>query len=174
LPRQFPDVALPLDDQYASILDGCTFKLDSFWSNFHHDEYLIKFLYSQPSLTHVDMPNLLPDELCTIYDRSAVFDATCLPNLTRVSGQVAWLRHLIPGRPVSEVDISIYPVIDEDFIDWNFFTLSTAPIRQLTMSHGFTYGKPAEFLASIFPSLVHLSIIVRLDLYYEDVRRPFF
>jgi hypothetical protein len=159
-------LALYLDDPYSNILDGCTFKLDSFSFNLRCDENLLKFLNSQPSLTHV--------EFRTISDPSTAFDATCLPNLTRATAQVAWLRRLIPGRPVSEVDISLYPVIDEDSIDWNFFTLSTAPIRKLTMSQGFIYDKPAEFLASIFPSLVHLSIIVRPDLYNIDVRRPFF
>jgi hypothetical protein len=165
---------LALGDKYSNILDGCTFKLDSFSFDTRCDEYLLKFLNSQPSLTHVTMPNLSHAELHTIYDRIPTFDATCVPNLTRVFAQVAWLRRLIPGRPVSEVDVSGYPVIDSDFIDWNFFTLSTAPIRKLTITQSFIYDKPAEFLASIFPSLVHLSIFMIPDLYYEDVRRQFF
>jgi hypothetical protein len=167
-------LVLYLDDRNPNILDGCTFKLDSFSSNLYCDEYFLKFLNSQPSLTDVKMPDLSPVELRTIYDRSTAFDATCLPNLTRVSAQVAWLRRLVPGRPVIEVDISVFPVIDEDFIDWNFFTLSTAPILKLTMPHGFICGKPAEFLASSFPSLVHLSINIMQGLYDIDVRRPVF
>ena len=166
-------LAIYLEDQYPNILDGCTFKLDSFSSNSSREEYYQKILNSQPSLTHVEMPNLAPDELRTVYDRSPTFDATCIPNLTRISAQVAWLRCLIPGRPVSEVDVSGYYVIDRDFIDWNFFTLSTAPIRKLTMTQDFIYDKPAELLASIFPSLVHLSIDMIPDIYYEDVRGPF-
>jgi hypothetical protein len=75
---------------------------------------------------------------------------------------------------VSEVEVSQHEVIDRDLIDWNFFTLSTAPIRKLTITQSFIYNKPAEFLASIFPSLVHLSITMIPDLYYKDVRRPFF
>ena len=108
-----------------------------------------------------------------IYDGSTVFDATCLPNLTRISAQVAWLRHFIPGRPVSEVEVSQHEVIDRDLIDWNFFTLSTAPIRKLTMEQDFLYDKPVEFLASLFPSLVHLEVFMAL-MDYENVRRPFF
>jgi hypothetical protein len=161
---------LTLDDKYSDILDGCTFKLDSFLFSFRCDEYLLNFLNSQPSLTHVGMSIFKPVEL----DGSTVFDATCLPNLTRVSAQVAWLRRLIPGRPVSEVVVSGYPVIDRDFIDSNFFALSTTPIRKLTITQSFIYNKPAEFLASIFPSLVHLSITMIPNLYYKDVRRPFF
>ena len=167
-------LALYLDDRNSNILDGCTFKLDSFSFNLRCDEYLLQFLNSQPSLTHVEMSKYSRVELCTIYDRSTAFDATCLPNLTRVFAQVAWLRRLIPGRPVSEVEVPGYPAIDKDLIDWNFFTLSTAPIRKLTMTQDFIYDKPAELLASIFPSLVHFSIYMIPDLYYEDVRSPFF
>jgi len=167
-------LALYLDDRNSNILDGCTFKLDSFSFNLRCDEYLLQFLNSQPSLTHVKMSKYSRVELCTIYDRSTAFDATCLPNLTRIFAQVAWLRRLIPGRPVSEVEVPGYPAIDKDLIDWNFFTLSTAPIRKLTMTQDFIYDKPAELLASIFPSLVHFSISMVPDLYYEDVRSPFF
>jgi hypothetical protein len=167
-------LVLYLDDRNPNILDGCTFKLDSFSSNLYCDEYFLKFLNGQPSLTHVEMPNFARFKLHTIYDRSPTFDATFLPNLTRISAQVAWLRCLIPGRPVSEVDVSGYFVIDRDYIDWNFFTLSTTPIRKLTTSQHFICSKPAELLASIFPSLVHLSISMVPDLCNIDVRKPFF
>jgi hypothetical protein len=163
---------LELDDKYYNVLDGCTFKLETFSFGYRCDENLLKFLNSQPSLTHVIMSNPSPDELHTILDRKFVFDATCLPNLTRATAHAAWLPHLIPGRPVSEVNVSGYLDIDRDFFDWNFFTLSTAPIRELTMDQEFLYDKPAEFLASIFPSLVRLRIFMTLD--YEEVRRPFF
>jgi hypothetical protein len=165
-------LALYLDDRNPHILDGCTFKLDSFSSNLYCDEYLIKFLNIQPSLTCFGLTDLSSDERHTIHDRSTAFGATHLPNLTRVTAHVAWLRHLIPGRPVSDVNVSGYPVVDSDFVDWNFFTLSTAPIRKLTMKQDFLYDKPVEFLASLFPSLVHLRVIMTPG--YDYVRRPFF
>jgi hypothetical protein len=146
---------LELDDKFYNILDGCTFKLDSFWFSLSCDEYPLKFLNSQPSLTVVGISNSSPDEP---YDCSTVFDSTCLPNLTRISAHVAWLPHLIPARPVSDVSVYGYPDVDRDSINWNFFTLSTAPILELTMDQDFLYDKPAEFLASLFPSLVHLNI----------------
>src|ERR1700728_3958695 len=37
----------------SSILDGCTFKLDSFSCRLPYDEALLKFLNSQPTLTQV-------------------------------------------------------------------------------------------------------------------------
>jgi hypothetical protein len=155
-----------IDRKYSYILEGCTFKLDSFSFNLRCDEYLLNFLNNQPSLTHVQMGSP---------DRIIVFDSTCLPNLTRVSAQVPWLRRLIPGRPVSELDVFGFPAIDRHLIDWNFFTLSTAPIQKLTTTQEFLMYKPAEFLASIFPSLVHLSIYMIQDLHVEDVvRGPFF
>jgi hypothetical protein len=59
----------------ASVLDGCTFKLDSFTYSFPYSESLQKFLNSQPGITNLTIwggCKLLP------------FDERCLPNLTRV------------------------------------------------------------------------------------------
>jgi hypothetical protein len=75
---------------------------------------------------------------------------------------------------VIEVDIPEYPAIDRDPIDWNFFTLSTAPIRKLTIPQNLIYDKPAEFLSSVFTSLVHLYIYMKPGLDIMDVRKPFF
>src|ERR1700730_14673129 len=60
----------------ASILDGCTFKLDSFDTTFSNSESLQKFLNSQPSLTNL---NIWGD-----YEPMPPFDERCLPNLTHV------------------------------------------------------------------------------------------
>src|SRR6202035_5872031 len=92
------ELYLELYDKYSNILDGCTFKLDSFSSSFRFDKDLQNFLNSQPGLTHVGMLGASFDELRAMYHRRFVFDATCLPNLTRVSAPVAWLSYLIPGR----------------------------------------------------------------------------
>ena len=64
-----------IDD--ASILDGCTFKLDSFTCSFPYSESLQQFLNSQPSITHVTF-----FEGCEPF---TPFDERFLPNLTRVS-----------------------------------------------------------------------------------------
>src|SRR5277367_5881779 len=79
----------------GSILDGCTFKLDSFSCAFFGSESLQRFLNSQPSLTsltiwggHEPLPS---------------FDERCLPNLTHVNAMPSLLRILIPRRPVREV-----------------------------------------------------------------------
>src|SRR5277367_992479 len=86
---------LDLYDGDASILDGCTFKLDSFTCSTPNSESLRQFLNSQPSITRIgffrDDKPLLP------------FDEGCLPILTRVSAMPPWLGILIPGRPVREV-----------------------------------------------------------------------
>jgi F-box domain len=95
----------------ASILDGCTLKLDLFTCSLPYSESLQKFLNSQPSLTDIilfkDYESLLP------------FDERCLPNLTRVKANPSWLRKLIPGRPVREVKMRLASSIDS--ID--YFTL---------------------------------------------------
>ena len=135
-----------LDD--ASILDGCTFKLESFTCPFPYDELLQKFLNSQPSITHVTF----------LSGRNPVpsFDGKCLPNLTQVSANPSWLGKLIPGRPVRVV--LVYSPSSTDSTDLSFFTLSTTPIQKLCINYDMLYPKPVSLLVSIFPSLVYLEV----------------
>src|ERR1700728_868037 len=153
-----------IDD--ASILDGCTFKLDSFAYSFHYDESLRKFLNSQPSLTEIEF------HVDSQYSNSR-FEATCLPNLTRVAANPSWIRTFIQGRPVREVMMR-HPSSEYTF-DWSSFTLSTAPIRKLSIPCVYLYPEPISLLVPIFPSLVHL--VLDFDLIGEGpttVRRlPF-
>jgi hypothetical protein len=133
-----------------SILDGCTFRLVSFRTDYYQSGPLLcPFLHSQPSLTDVTLG--LPSS------NDIAFTSTCLPNLTRIKANFSWLPHLIPNRPVSEV-FSIRSDGDDDFVDLSFFTLSTAPIRKLTIDHLCLYSTPVPLLASIFPSLTYLSL----------------
>jgi F-box domain len=139
-----------IDD--ASIVDGCTFKLDSFIGSFDDGESLRKFLNNQSSLIDV-----------TLYkpfysSESSSFEETCLPNLTRVTAFPCWLSVLIPGRPVREVAIA--ETYNEDPIDFSFFTLSTAPIQKLYITYTYLHPRRGSFLASIFPSLVHLVVYI--------------
>jgi hypothetical protein len=146
----------------ASILDGCTFKLDSFTCSFSCSESFQNFLNSQPSLTDI---TIFDD-----YEPLPPFGERCLPNLTRVSAERSWLGVLIPGRPVREV--TVLSPLDIDSTDWSFFTLSTAPIQKLGFNDDMLYSKPGSLLASVFPSLVHLVVyaydvdwIVRVPLF---------
>jgi hypothetical protein len=153
-------------DLYSWILDVdvYTFKLDSFSFQFNYDEpeTLLEFLNSQPSLTHL--------EISTYYDNSIMVETTCLPNLTWVSAPFLWLRCLIPDRPVSEVNIDGQSVKHEDL---NLFTLSATPILKLTLASCSLYPIPVKHLASVFPSLVHLCMYMRLDT-FEEVRVSLF
>jgi hypothetical protein len=153
-----------------TILDECTFKLDSFITDSPLSEYLQNFLNNQPTLTHVELYRHTIDD----DDAQAEFEVTCLPNLTRVAAELPLLQRLIPGRPLSEVDVVWYPGYHIPSLD--FFTLSTAPIQKLKLaitSH-FIYTTPVEFLASIFPSLTHLSICLELEVCLDVVRAPLF
>jgi hypothetical protein len=136
-----------IDDE--SILDGCTFKLDSFTCSFPYSESLQKFLNSQPGITNLTIwggrKPLLP------------FDERCLPNLTRVRAMPSWLGILIPGRPVREVTASLPPSTDST--DLSFLTLSTTPIQKLYIHYEMLCPKPVSLLVSIFPSLVHLVLV---------------
>jgi F-box-like len=139
----------------ASVLDGCTFKLDSFETNLRYSESLQKFLNSQSSLTKFEIYNSA--------GRPPPFEETFLPNLTRVRASPSWVSMLIPGR-----SMSVVMVIDpwgEDPIDISIFTLSTAPIWKLHLNYRVIYPTPGSYLASIFPSLEQL-IIDSYDAYW--------
>src|ERR1700733_5801350 len=66
----------------ATILDGCTFQLDTFHCSFDYSEPLRKFLASQPSLTYVHFRSGL--------NVSIPFEQTLLPNLTWVAARHEW------------------------------------------------------------------------------------
>jgi hypothetical protein len=127
----------------VSILDGCTFMLDSFNCHILNSEPFQKFLKSQPSITDLT--------LFSEYDPFPPFDQRCLPNLTIVNAEHSWLSVLIPGRPVRKV-----LVFSADSTDLDFFTLSTTPIQKLRIDDDMLCPKPVSLLVSIFPSLVHL------------------
>ena len=139
---------------YTSILDVYTFKLDSFTFEFksYEHEPLLKFLNSQPSLTHLKLSTYGVDDI--------EVEATCLPNLTWVSAPFPWLPYLIPGRPVSEVNMLAHSIEHEDL---TFFTHSAGPIQKLTTGIGCLYPKPVKHIASAFPSLVYLCMCMHMD-----------
>jgi hypothetical protein len=79
----------------ASILDGCTFKLDSLDCYFPYSESLQQFLNSQPSLTNLTM--------WSGHGPLPPFNERCLPNLTRIKAVHSWLGILIPRRAVTDI-----------------------------------------------------------------------
>jgi hypothetical protein len=142
---------LRLDDgPNFSILDRCTFELDSFSSNDRYSEKALhRFLCSQPGLTDVKMG---------IFSKRVVPEwGPCLPNLTRVTTRFSWLPHIIPNRPVNQV-ISCGSRPHNESVDLSFFTISTAPIQKLAINYTYLYSAPLQPLASIFPSLTHLTL----------------
>jgi hypothetical protein len=133
------------------ILDGCTFKLDSFECTDLIDcvNHFPKYLSSQPSLKYVAFP-----KTCV-----TMLEATCLPNLTRINAKFSWLPYLIPGRPLNEV-ITTGATSRVHSIDLSFFALSTTPIQKLTIDYSYLYSTPAYCLASFLPSLTHFTLTV--------------
>jgi hypothetical protein len=138
------------DPESPTLLEGCTFKLDSLSVSLPFCEPLRKFLNSQPSLTFVSFAYPLESE--------SPFEETLLPNLTRVAAESSWLSQLIPGRPVSEVT---WLDLDSDNLsDYTFFTLSTVPIRKLEINYWSIMDTTLVPFALIFPSLTHLKSTV--------------
>jgi F-box domain len=150
-----------------TVLDGCTFQLDSFGCPLDYCEPLRKFLASQPSLTYVFRWGL---------DRSIPFEQTFLPNLTRLETEShGWLPILIPGRPVRSISVNElgfdYEYVDPDF-DTSFFALSTGPLQKLRIPFPLLYPRPASHLISTFPFLMHLILNGRI--YSAFVRKTSF
>jgi hypothetical protein len=139
----------------VNILDGCTFKLDSFecTSLNSYGESFRKFLSSQPSLKYVKLPPYFG------YAVPSPLEATCLPNLTRIDVSFSWLTYIIPGRPLNEI-IAPGVTLSEHSIDLSFFALSTAPIQKLTIDYSYLYSTPGHLLASFLPSLTHFTLTV--------------
>jgi hypothetical protein len=137
---------------HMDILDGCTFKLDSFECNYVHNRNgsFQKFLSSQPSLKCVAFP----------MNFDTTLEVTCLPNLTRINAVLPWLPNLIPGRPLNEV-ISYGYTGNDDSIDLGYFALSTTPIQKLTIDYSYLHSTPAHLLSSFLPSLTHFELTVR-------------
>jgi hypothetical protein len=149
----------------SDFFEGCTFKLDSFECTFWDNdiEYFPKFLSSQQSLKYLILPIDIDDPV------SSPFEATCLPNLTRINATLPWLPYLIPGRPLNEV-ISRGHTYNEHSIDLSFFALSTTPIQKLTIDYSYLYPTPGHLLASFLPSLTHftLKILGRSSVFKDE------
>jgi hypothetical protein len=150
---------LSLYDSSADVLDGCIFSLDTFTCRFPFSESLLKFLQNQPSLREAHF--LTDSRFSKVLD----LEPTCLPNLTRITAPYAWIPHILPGRPVSEVIAEDYPR-DGNPVDFSFYALSTVPIKKLAISYNL-FPNSEHLLASIFPSLTHLGV----DLHMKS--RPF-
>jgi hypothetical protein len=134
------------------ILEGCTFKLDSFECLYlnNYGKSLPKFLSSQPSLKYITLPRY--------FDRTMPsLEATCLPNLTRIDAWFPWLSYIIPGRPLNEVISVEYPFYQHSN-DLSFFALSTTPIQKLMIDYSYLYPTPVHLFASFLPSLTHFTL----------------
>jgi hypothetical protein len=140
-----------------NMLDGCTFKLDTFGCDYVHNRNgsLQKFFSSQPSLKDVTFPKAI---YFTVL--SSPLEATSLLNLTRINATFDQLSYLIPGRPLNEV-ISDGCTSYEHSTDLSFFALSTTPIQKLTIDYSYLSTTPVYRLASFLPSLTHFTLSVK-------------
>jgi hypothetical protein len=145
-----------------SFLGGCNFKLVLFACDYFDPKPFHQFLLSQSSLTNVGLG------IFTEIDDSPYFEATLLPNVTRVTTNFSWLSQIIPNRPVNEVNC-IGCTESADSVDLIFFTRSKAPIQKLIINYTYLYPKSGQLLASIFPSLTHLNIDVGQPDWFVEV-----
>ena len=130
----------------VDILEGCTFRLESFASYFPHTQSFFQFLDGQPSLTDVECWTLHHSSFQSI-------KASSLPNLTRIVARFSYLQQFITGRPIS--DVTSFRDSYGGSVD---FTLSTTPIKKLRINYPYLRQKPYHLLASTFPLLTNLTI----------------
>jgi hypothetical protein len=145
-------LGLKVHDDLAQQLNGRTFsfKLESL-SLYYYDTRLQNFLNSQPSLTTVDF------DFRHIYPRLKL-ETKCLPNLNRVITNFLNAEEIIRGRPVSEITCIGVPHVERN-IALDFFSLSTVPIRKLTINYVCLYpGQKPGQLRALFHSLEHLTL----------------
>jgi hypothetical protein len=143
---------------FTSLLKGRTFsfKLESFSFYLPYDTHLRDFLNSQPSLTTVDIRFHRPSKFP--YSPRLEFERKCLPNLTRITTNFVDAEEIIRGRPVSEITCIGEPDVERD-VTLDFFSLSTAPIRKLTIYYDCLYqGAKSGQLREHFPSLAYLTL----------------
>jgi hypothetical protein len=135
----------------ATILDRCTFQLDSFGCPIYYSELLRKFLDSQTSISYVNFRSG--------YHDSIPFEQM-LPNLTRVQAHPEWFPFLIRGRPVRSI-VMYEPdyTYDADDFDLSFLALSTVPLLKLSIPFYSLYPNPASPLISISTFLMHLVLL---------------
>ena len=158
---------------FTRLLEGRTFsfKLESFTFNLSYDTNprYPDFLNSQTSLTAVKILLNSQTSLTTVdirfhehsdfpYSPRWEFERKCLPNLTRITTNLIDAEEFIRGRPVSEITCIGEPDIKRN-ITLDFFSLSTAPIRKLTINYDCLYkgAKPGQ-LRELFPSLAYLKL----------------
>jgi hypothetical protein len=150
-------LGLNIYPNFTHELNGRTFsfKLESF-SFYSCDKYLKKLINCQPSLTTVAIG--FDDPRTFEYSSRLALERECMPNLTRVTTDFIDAEEIIRGRPVSEITCIGEPN-NRYNITLDFFALSTAPIRKLTIDFEFLYygTKPGQ-LRELFPSLAHLTL----------------
>jgi hypothetical protein len=143
---------------FPHLLNGRTFsfKLASLSFYLSSDTQLQDFLNSQPSLTTVNIYFREPSNVH--HSPRSELESKCMPNLTRVTTGFLHAEEIIRGRPVSEITCIDTPGYFDN-ITLDFFALSTAPIRKLTIDYGFLYhgAKPGQ-LQALFSLLAHLTL----------------
>lgn len=116
--RQLPnlrDLSLtPMAQSFGELFTGllsCNFRLDSLKASYHTHHSFVQFLQSQPSITRLYLhdPDTEPPRSYKLVSSINAFSAKgpFLPNLVFVSADPKVLTSLVPGRPVSHVEITV-------------------------------------------------------------------
>lgn len=103
-------MAKSFGELFTSLLD-CDFRLDNLKASYHIHHSFVRFLQSQPSITRLYLhdPDTEPPRSYNLVSSINAFSAkgAFLPNLQSVSADPGVLISLVPGRPVSHVEITV-------------------------------------------------------------------
>jgi hypothetical protein len=150
----------------AWILDGCNFpELRSMLCNLSCDHHLAQFFKRQTRLADVTLSSMHTLHFPCLIDQS------CLPSLRQISANPAWLRMLVPYRPVTDIDI--WDFTDTDTRETGWLSQSSSAVTTLSVSETFLISRSMARLASQVPELRQLAIECRTyDIFSDEVRTP--
>ncbi|KAF8500032.1 hypothetical protein JB92DRAFT_3124701 [Gautieria morchelliformis] len=145
----------------AWILDGCIFpELRSMLCNLSCDHHLAQFFKRQTRLADVTLSSIhTPHSPCLI-------DQSCLPSLKQISANPAWLRMLVPYRPVTDIDI--WDFTDADTRETGWLSQSSSAVTTLSVSESFLISRGVAHIASLVPELQQLTIDCRTYDIFSD------
>jgi hypothetical protein len=139
------------------LFGGCTFKIVNFYSHFPFDDFLVAFLEQQEE---IDVFEDLSD-IGSSKDIRALLHGI-LPNLSTLTTSGGDSCHLVPGRPITHLDIisTIPPSL------WPSIALSLGPVRVLELVPSYDFACVMLDIPRLFPEL---EVLEGLDVILTEV-----
>jgi hypothetical protein len=140
------------------IFEGCTFKLQTFYSYFKCDDSLVAFLEKQDEIKAFgDLSKIDPS------NEARTLPCSVLSNLSILSASEDTC-HLVPGRPITHLDITSTIPLSL----WPAIALSSGPIRVLHVVPSDDFARVMLDIPCLFPEL---EVLQGVDVFSAEVCR---